>query len=386
MNNFRFYEFFAGGGMARLGLGERWQCEFANDFDPVKSNAYRENWGGQHFCEADINSLRTVDLPGAADLAWASFPCQDLSLAGNARGIGTADNQTRSGAFWAFWRLMNGLVAEERAPACIVLENVYGSLTANGGYDFALICRSLALASYRFGAVMLDAAAFLPQSRPRVFIIAFRADVEIPDTLMASNRSEGLHPLAMERAVSRLSDVDQLNWIWWRLPLPQNAIPLHQLIDFSGREMEWHSEGETRRLIAMMSPLNAEKLRAMIASGLPQVGTIYKRTRVENGVRVQRAELRTDGIAGCLRTPGGGSSRQILMFVEKHCVRSRLLSSREAARLMGLPDSYILPTRYNDAYHLAGDGVAVPVVKHLAQEIVEPVLCFNMSKKLKQAA
>ena len=75
------------------------------------------------------------------------------------------------------------------------------------------------------------------------------------------------------------------------------------------------------------------------------------------------------------------------MVVEPKAVRSRLLSPREAARLMGLPErgaEYKLPKKYNQAYHLAGDGVVVPVVQHLARHILEPVL--NAHKSSHRAA
>jgi DNA (cytosine-5)-methyltransferase 1 len=387
MNERILYEFFAGGGMARLGLGQNWHCAFANDFDPVKAQTYRTNWGSEHFRDGDVNGLFTADLPGVADLAWASFPCQDLSLAGNAMGIGTVDKQTRSGAFWAFWRLMGGLIGERRAPAIIVLENVYGSLTANGGYDFALICRSLALANYRFGAIMLDAAAFLPQSRPRLFVVAVRQDMLIPDDLVSTMPVDGLHPKAMSQAVEKLAEGELAQWVWWHPADPQpNRLKLDSLLDSEGAELKWHSASETRLLISRMSEVNLAKLERMKSARTLRIGTIYKRTRLEGKFRVQRAELRDDGIAGCLRTPGGGSSRQTVIFVEGERIRTRLLAAREAARLMGLPDTYQLPNRYNDAYHLAGDGVAVPVVRHLSKELIEPILEANDSRTLRQAA
>ncbi len=84
--------------------------------------------------------------------------------------------------------------------------------------------------------------------------------------------------------------------------------------------------------------------------------------------------MRFDDVAGCLRTPAGGSSRQLILVVEGQKVRSRLISGRETARLMGLPDDYRLPTNYNEAYHLTGDGVVVPVVRHLAEHLFEPIL------------
>ena len=109
--------------------------------------------------------------------------------------------------------------------------------------------------------------------------------------------------------------------------------------------------------------------------GRRTVGTIYRRTRTdENGRKRQRAEVRFDDTAGCLRTPAGGSSRQTILVVEGKTVRSRLLSPREAARLMGLSDDYRLPERYNDAYHVCGDGVCVPVVRHIASRLLEPLL------------
>jgi DNA (cytosine-5)-methyltransferase 1 len=116
------------------------------------------------------------------------------------------------------------------------------------------------------------------------------------------------------------------------------------------------------------------------------VGGVYRRTRIdEDGIKRQRAEVRFDDIAGCLRTPSGGSSRQTILVVEGKKVRSRLLSPREAARLMGLSDEYRLPARYNDAYHVCGDGVCAPVVRHLAQHLLEPVLAANQAKVLAAA-
>jgi DNA (cytosine-5)-methyltransferase 1 len=132
----------------------------------------------------------------------------------------------------------------------------------------------------------------------------------------------------------------------------------------------------------MMTPINIEKVRTAKRTKTKMVGAIYKRTRIdEKGIKRQRAEVRFDGVAGCLRTPAGGSSRQIILVVDGRRVRSRLISPREAARLMGIPDSYSLPERYNDAYHLAGDGVVVPVVSWLARHIIEPSLIMGHSAR-----
>ncbi|HEY2356350.1 MAG TPA: DNA cytosine methyltransferase, partial [Phenylobacterium sp.] len=136
----------------------------------------------------------------------------------------------------------------------------------------------------------------------------------------------------------------------------------------------WHPPERTAQWLALMAPLHRARLEAAQARGERVVGAVYRRMRIEAGVKVQRAEVRFDGLAGCLRTPRGGSSRQVIVVVEDGRVRTRLLAPREAARLMGLPDSYRLPTAATSALHVTGDGVVVPVVRWLAQEILEALL------------
>jgi len=364
-----FYEFFAGGGMARAGLGEGWRCLFANDFDASKAASYRANWGVGPMHVGDIHGLDVADLPGAPDLAWASFPCQDLSLAGHGAGLKGA----RSGAFWGFQRIIEGLRTEGRAPRLLVIENVIGALTSNGGADFADLTRALAALGYVVGALTIDAAHFLPQSRPRLFILCAREELA---GAAVGEPSAPWHSPALIRAVAALPREAQKSWRWWSLPAPTvHNMRLADLIEEDPRDTPWHRPEETARLVSLMSPANLRKLEAAKVAGMRMVGTIYRRTRLdEKGAKVQRAEVRFDGIAGCLRTPGGGSSRQFIMVVDGAQVRTRLLSGREAARLMGLPDDYILPARYNDAYHLLGDGLAVSAVRFLRMHLLDALV------------
>lgn len=378
-----FYEFFAGGGMARAGLGSAWTCLFANDFDHKKASAYRANWGDSELKVADVRTLSVEDLPGEADLVWASFPCQDLSLAGGGAGL----KGERSGTFWPFWGLMKGLIAAKRAPKLIVLENVCGTLNSHDGKDFAAIGSALSKGGYNFGALVIDAALFVPQSRPRLFIVAAQEALTIPEELVADNPQSIWHPANLRRAYEKLPTADKKKWLWWKLPTPpERTVNFSDLIEEAPTSVSWHTPEETRKLLSMMSDINLEKVREAKRSGKRMVGTVYKRTRRDEfGRKVQRAEVRFDDVAGCLRTPAGGSSRQVILVVEGRKVRSRLISSRETARLMGLSDDYVLPKNYNEAYHLTGDGVVVPVVRHLAEHIFEPLLAWQ-SKKLQQAA
>jgi len=374
-----FLEFFAGGGMARAGLGQAWRCLFANDFDEKKVSAYEANWGVGDIILADIASLTVSHLPGATvDLAWASFPCQDLSLAGSYRGLGRERDSTltRSGTFWPFWKLVRGLVERDVAPRTIVLENVYGCLTSHGGKDFAAIASALAESDYRVGAAVINAAHFVPQSRPRVFFIAIHKDESVPAPLIAEGPQENWHPAALVETHASMTHAAKQGWIWWNIPRPlERNLAFADVIEESPTSVKWNAPAYTNYILDLMSPLNRKKVAEAMKSGHRIIGAVYRRTRPdESGVKRQRAEVRFDDVAGCLRTPAGGSSRQTILVVEGKSVRSRLLSPREAARLMGLGDDYALPERYNDAYHVCGDGVCVPVVRHIAEHILEPTL------------
>jgi DNA (cytosine-5)-methyltransferase 1 len=382
MTRFTFCEFFAGGGMARAGLGDSWRCLFANDFDEKKVSTYKANWRGGDIAHCDVASLVTSDLPRkTVDLVWASFPCQDLSLAGGYRGLGREedDSWTRSGTFWPFWKLVRDLVRRGAAPRTIVLENVPGCLTSYGGKDFASIATALSEADYKFGAAVVDASHFVPQSRPRVFFIAARKGQRIPSFLTGHEPQDCWHPQALVQAFERMTTLTKENWVWWNIARPAARYSAFaDVIEDEPTSVTWHTAAQTNYLLQLMSPLNRRKVEEAMRSGRRTVGSVYRRTRPDaQRVSCQRAEVRFDDVAGCLRTPAGGSSRQTILVVQGKRIRSRLLSPREAARLMGLRDDYVLPTHYNDAYHVCGDGVCVPVVRHIAAHILEPILHEN---------
>jgi DNA (cytosine-5)-methyltransferase 1 len=376
---FGFYEFFAGGGMARLGLGSEWHCLFANDNNEKKSKIYQTNFNGApELHVGDINTVTVDHLPAHAMLAWASFPCQDLSLAGN--GIGLSGE--RSGVFWPFWRLMEEISTVSRKPPIIVLENVIGLVTSHKGEDLQTILASLTRSKYRIGAVVIDAIHFLPQSRPRLFIIAVDDRIEIPQSLIMEHADPFWHPPALKAFAHNLPEELRKRWIWWNIPHPDECrLHLKDLVENIPTGVKWNSKVATDKIISMMSPINAKKVQEAQRARRITVGTIYKRMRkTDDGKKVQRAEARFDGISGCLRTPTGGSSRQTIIIVQGENVRTRLISPREAARLMGIPESYTLPDRYNDTYHLLGDGLAVPVVSWLERNLLFPLaICIASS-------
>ncbi|MGH2533635.1 MAG: DNA cytosine methyltransferase [Thermomicrobiales bacterium] len=364
MTPLRFYDFFAGVGLVELALVPPWECVWANDNDVTKKAIYDDNFDDPRklVCK-NVEDVKADELPTPADMAWASFPCQDLSLAGWRRGI----NGKRSGVFWSFHEIMANLHRRGQRPPLIVIENVAGLLY---GDNFSGLCEALAELDMQFGALMIDAKYFLPQSRPRVFVVAVDRTINIDAVTARWPTVGGWFPKSVWRAYDSLSDEDKALWRWWRLPCPRAAVPaIASIIEDVPTNVKWHTEHETRRLLELMSPTNLAKIEWAKRTTGRSIGFLYKRTRKDG----QRAEVRFDGIAGCLRTTYGGSSRQTVVIVEQGEVRSRLLSPREAARLMGADDDFRLPDRYNDAYRAMGDGVAVPTVRWLSEHLLEPL-------------
>jgi DNA (cytosine-5)-methyltransferase 1 len=382
-----FYEFFCGGGMARAGLGAEWSCTFANDISPMKIASYTRNWGRDGVKTADVGRLKASDLPGQAMLAWASFPCPDLSEGGKGEGL----QGVRSNTLWPCLALLRRLRTEGRAPRMIALENVTGLVERRGESFFDLLCATLTDMGYRFGVLAIDAALFVPQSRERIFVVAVDAAIAVPASLVTTSPAAPFHSPNLVKACQRNA---QHTPIWFNLPAPpRRHLSFADIIEDAPTGVSWHSRGETERLIGMMAPMHLAKLdaarRASLSTGKRMVGSYSRRMRSdedgrdEAGKRVQRVEIRFDDVAGCLRVPGrsrdgkskgGGSSRAMLMVVDGDVVRSRLMSPRECARLMGLADTYRLPANYEEACGLMGDGLAVPAVRWLAEHILEPIV------------
>ena len=366
------YEFFAGGGLAGLGMASRGASDqdeagldtiFANDMDAAKARAFTTNHPGTPFRQGDVWGLTVGDLPGRPDLAWASSPCQDVSLAGARGGLEAG----RSGAFWGFWRLMQGLATEGRGPRVVVLENVIGLLTSGHGRDFAAVCTAMAEAGYTVGALEMDAACWLPQSRPRLFVVAIKGEAP-----RADGPSGPFHSARLIAAHARLPEAVRAAWAWWALPQPpRRNLDLAAVLE-PDDAVAWLDDPEA--ILALAAPLHQARIAAALASGQRTVGAAYRRVRVEDGRKVQRLEIRFDGLAGCLRTPAGGSSRQYVVACDQGRVRVRRLTGREAARLMGVSDAYRLPASESAALKLMGDAVAVPVVRALTEGLLLPAL------------
>ena len=344
-------DFFAGSGLVAEGLKGFFKTVWANDICEKKAKVFCANHDGKVFHLGSIENVTGGDLPPAL-LSWGSFPCQDLSLAGNIGGL----SSSRSGLVWEWLRVMDEL---PNKPPLAVAENVVGLVSAANGEHYRKLHNALVERGYKVGAVVIDASHWVPQSRKRVFVIAVLS--EIPTREFETDQPVWCHSSSIVRASSGLN-----GWVWWNLPTPiTRKNKLDDLIDFAAPCDELDKQ---ERLLAMVPDRHREKMTTAFKHGRV-VFPGYKRIR--NGKQV--LELRFDGIAGCLRTPEGGSSRQFLVIKENGSYRTRLLTVSEAAALMGAPENYKLPGTYNDGYRAMGDAVAVPVSRYLAESLLAPL-------------
>jgi DNA (cytosine-5)-methyltransferase 1 len=356
-----FAEFFAGIGLVRAALRPLgFQALWANDIQRVKKEQYIANHPKDGFVLEDVREVEGRSLPDGLELLTSSFPCIDLSLAGNRGGLAGK----HSGVFWEFARVVGELPA---APRMILIENVTGFASSHGGNDLQAALKELTSLGYSCDLLTIDARHFVPQSRPRMFIIGISG--ELP---------EGCHP-----GVPDLSDV-RPQWIadayrrnsaarlhYRELPsLPTGPRDLSAVVEeINSGDDRWWEETRLSAFLESLSPIQAARLDQL--KQLPATyRTAYRRTR--DGKPVW--EVRRDGIAGCLRTTGGGSSKQALIVVGDGKVRIRWMTAREYARLMGASHYALDGVTDNQAQFGFGDAVVVDVIRWIGQNYLLPVL------------
>jgi DNA (cytosine-5)-methyltransferase 1 len=388
----RFAEFFAGIGLTHLGLAPLgWKCVYANDIEPKKRKMYESQFGAADYYHVeDIWKTKTITsrIPATdIDLATASFPCVDLSLAGNLKGF--AGDQ--SGAFNGFTKVLAALKKENRLPKAVLVENVIGFLSSHGGKFLRTALKALSNLGYYVDAIVIDAKYFVPQSRPRLFVVGFLEELTPLSTNCAivTEGSSGNWELreSLETQVRPESLVQALmgsslatGWVPLRVPpLPAENRNLCKYVDV-GKNEEWWDDGKVRKHLAEMHPTHRARVEELKKRGATTIGTIYRRVREGKS----RSEIRTDGLAGCLRTPRGGSSKQIVLAVGKGKIQMKWMTPREYARLQGCPDFPIEVDR-NEALFGFGDAVCVPAISWIAENVLEQLFAPR-AYELQQAA
>lgn len=385
-------EFFAGIGLTHLGLSSHsWKCVYANDIEPKKKRMYEACFGPADYYhvedvwKTDRILQKIPDRP--VELATASFPCIDLSLAGNLKGL----SGEHSGAFYGFIKVMKRLRDEGRVPRAVLVENVIGFLSSHNGKFFRIALQQLASLGYFLDAFVVDAKHFTPQSRPRLFIVGLQKSL-IPSRTcqqyLSSQKSFWENPEPLGSALRPIRLLEKLSktklktgWFPLRLPsLPTVNRSLHEQID-TDELQDWWKEWRVKKHLAEMHLRHSKRMHELKNAKQLSVGTIYRRVRQGRS----RSEIRTDGLAGCLRTPRGGSSKQIVFVAGNGKIRMRWMNPREYARLQGCPD-YPITVNRNDALWGFGDAVCVPVISWIAENVLSQLFASSIGvRELAQA-
>lgn len=358
-----FLEFFAGIGLVRYALERQgWKVVYANDISADKEQMYCDHFGvkEKEFELGDIHHLDADALPSAL-LATASFPCTDLSLAGARAGL---NEGKQSSAFWGFIDILRSL--KSRRPPLVMLENVPGFLTSHKGQDFYEALQALNKLDYAVDTFIIDALDFVPQSRKRLFIIGMN-EYHLPPSYHTIEET-ALRPKAL---ISFISEHPDIRWSIRPLHLEKaRSESLKDIVeDVPLNSKLWWDSRRASYLLSQMSPKHREIADAMIGKKSWSFGTVFRRVR--SGISM--AELRTDGIAGCLRTPKGGSAKQILFKAGYGRYHVRLMTTRECARLMGASD-FEIQVPPDQAYFGFGDAVCVPVIEWIAKNYLNPCI------------
>lgn len=366
-------DFFAGIGLVTMGLERAgWETVYALDYDDLKEQQYTANFGAGHYRKIDVAEEKGKNVPNVT-LAHASFPCTDLSLAGARKGIYQGESQ----AFWEFARIIKEMKAEygEVSPPYILLENVEGLLTSNNGMDLYSVLDELNRLGYRVDLLRINAAHFVPQSRVRIFIVGVHKTLVNSfaqnDLLQEYNlRSTDARPKKILDYINRHQDID---WYFHRLPnLPTRVVNIAEVIDDTA---EWWPKERTQYLYDQLHEHQRKIVDDTIGGSTYRYFAAFRRMRVRDGRSQSTVELRMDDIAGCLRTPKGGSARQIIVRAGKGRFDARLINGQEAASLMGatgfkIPSSLSL----NQALFGFGDAVCVPVLEWLGAQYFNSLL------------
>lgn len=358
-------EYFAGIGLVRMGLEAcGWKVVYANDFAEKKYEMYKAFFpNDQHYVVEDIFKIDPLSIPYTT-LATCSFPCIDLSLAGNMNGI---MNGKHSSAFWGFIKVLK--MQGELAPPIVIVENVPGWLTSNKGADFRITVKALNDLSYSCDMFTLDALRFTPQSRLRVFLVGTKAKIDA-DPMTIMSRSKALLPDSLRKSI--LSNND-LKWSYNEIPEPPSLRKrgLGEIIeDLDENDKRWWSKEEVERHLAMMDKSHHERVMQLVQGDKYVYRTFYRRRRVG----AQRAEVRNDDLAGCLRTAVGGSGKQFLIKAGHGKVQMRTMTPREYARLQGVPDNYPINVNGVQALTGFGDAVCVPAITWIGKNVLNPLV------------
>ncbi len=366
-----FIELFAGIGLVHEALSPLgWQAVLANDNDPRKVRAYKANFPDVPFDERDVRLLDLLDYP-TPRLVTASFPCIDLSQAGNRQGL----NGEHSSLVRIFLDKVAALADGGRKPEFLLVENVPNLLSIHNGSALEEILKTMAGLGYGFDVLQIDAKHFTPQSRNRVFIVA--VDLERHSLPRRAFPNDHLRRHKLAEAYRKNPG---LPWFFFDFPpLPSREISLRDIMERVPEDNTvWWDKEQTDYFWSLVEHDHKIRLESLLGGGRRHVFTAVRRLR-RRRKREQIFNVRFDGLASCLRTPRGGSSTQYVITIEDGVLRGRRLTALESARLQGvcLPESapnFQLIGTETDIRFAFGDAVCVPAIRWVVEHSIEQLI------------
>lgn len=338
-DDFRFIDLFAGVGGIRTGfqsVGGR--CVFTSEWDSYAQKTYAENYPAEHMIAGDITQIDAEDIPDH-DVLLAGFPCQPFSIAGvskkNSLGRvhGFAD-ETQGTLFFDVARII-----ETKRPRAFLLENVKNLMSHDKGRTFDVIKRTLTKElGYHIHCKVIDGAHFVPQHRERIIIVGFR------------------EPVAFD---------------WDMLNLPEkNQIKLGSILhktDGSEPVLEWdeskyfdHANQSIPAKYTLTDNLWIYLQNYAAKHRAAGNGFGYGLAHENSVTRTLSARYHKDG-------------SEILVYQGEQ-KNPRRLTPRECARLMGYPDTFLIPVSDTRAYKQFGNSVVVNVMAEVAR-VMKPFIC-----------
>lgn len=323
---FTFIDLFAGIGGFRIALEKLGgECIFSSEWDKYSQKTYKA-WFGE-MPAGDIRKIKPTDIP-SHDILAAGFPCQPFSIAGVSKKIslGMAHGFKDKNQGNLFFYLAT--IIEAKRPPVLLLENVKNLQSHNKGRTWGVIKETLEDLDYVVFHKIHDAAYWVPQHRERIFIIGF-------DKKVFGSNPEFKFPV-----------------------LPEKKHQLKEILESKPAEKYTLSEHLWKYL------------------------QDYAQKHREKGNGFGFGIANPEGVTRTLSARYYKDGSEILIS-QKHKKIPRRLTPHECARLMGFPEEAKIVVSDTQAYRQFGNGVVVPVVEAVGQEILEVLLpkLTNKSKR-----
>ena len=338
--SFTFIDLFSGLGGFRLAaesLGG--QCVFSSDIDHFARETYKANFGDIPF--GDVTKVDESYIPDH-DVLFAGFPCQPFSYSGQNKGF---DDETKGTLFYDVLR-----IARSKKPKVLLLENVKGLKSHQKGRTMETALNSLQESGYAVDWHILNSKDFgVPQFRERWFCVAVRHDTQLEKSLIFMNPD---YPECVLEDI--LEDT-----------LGEEDLEKVRLSDFEVFRIMYHFQNAKSRYDRVEHDnsgygKNTKKGRHGVFSYQKPDGSLrfhvgdYAKTQIQEAFYTS---IRT-------YTPTILANR-----VPKILELKRRLTVREAFRLQGFPDSYVIPVSDAQAYKQAGNSVTVSVSESILRHI-----------------